>query len=55
MVTELRNNRAGGSSRMKDGHLKQWLAGVIAERKDSEGREGVGDTRRMFVRLIHSI
>ena len=52
----LKRGRAGGASGMRAEDLKRWLRGAMEEEDpESEGREGAGDTWRLFVRMVQSI
>ena len=44
---------AGGTSGIKAEDLRDWLLWI--EEEEEEGKEGVGDTWRIFVQLIQTI
>ena len=50
VVKKLKNDRAKGAAGMRADDLKSWLAAVVAE--EEEGKEGAGDTWRIFVELV---
>ena len=57
VVGALKNDRAKGAAGMRAEDLKSWLAGVEAEEEQEEegGKEGAGDTWRLFVELVQSV
>jgi hypothetical protein len=55
VVGELRNGRAAGMTRMKDKHIKGWLANIKREEQEDDKVEGLGDQWRLFVTLLQAV
>jgi len=53
VVRNLRNGRAGGASKIRAEHIKDWLSGIVDE--EENGNEGAGDRWRAFLKLIQAI